>query len=56
MKPLFQRRHYEVLAKALRDSNIKQSRSDLTDVMITALKRDNPNFNESKFWRAVDHG
>lgn len=52
-KPLFQKRHYEFLARALRETQPYDGYGWVTG-LVAKLKADNPNFNEDKFWRAIN--
>lgn len=52
-KPLFQKRHYEVIAECFRGRCHAEGKDAAVHTVIEAFKRDNPKFNEDKFWRAI---
>jgi hypothetical protein len=58
-KPLFQKRHYEVIAKTIRempDSTKIGEVRQITETLVTLFRMDNPKFNEAKFWKAIENG
>jgi hypothetical protein len=57
MKPLFQKRHYEVVAECFRTCERGHNTFTGDHVIIKLInefKKDNPKFNEAKFWAAVE--
>jgi len=56
-KPLFQKRHYQKIADTIRDMNSNpEHRGPVVTELIKLFRRDNPKFNEAKFWKAIENG
>lgn len=58
-RPIFNRRHYEVLASILSQSTNKQANLDyilIRDNLVSVLAMDNPRFDKAKFLKAANGG
>lgn len=53
-KPLFQKRHYEAIAQIFKEGWGVETRKLIAEDFVTLFRRDNPKFNEDKFWRAIN--
>lgn len=54
--PMFQRRHYEVIASAIRnnfDPKLPEIASKMAMTMVVVFQRDNPRFSEDRFLEAA---
>lgn len=55
MKPTFTKKHYEFIARCVRESKASiHGRIELAKELEIEFKKDNPNFNPTKFWAAIN--